>query len=117
MRVNSNIKKFFTITLFILLITIIYFVVNNNPINSTENIIPSKNPLAAGIAAGIPRFSASSIDGMSKLHIEAATITPAESPSIARRQEEPTPLPIKNTHAAPSAVPMKGINIPNKTSL
>ena len=82
-----------------------------------KNIIPSKNPLAAGIAAGMPRFSASSIDGMSKLHIEAATITPAESPSIARRQEEPTPLPIKNTHAAPSAVPMKGINIPNKTSL
>ena len=50
--------------------------------------------------------------GISRLQIDAATITPAAKPASARCTKSPSDLFIKNTHAEPSVVPIKGINIP-----
>ena len=49
-----------------------------------------------------------------KLQIEAATITPAANPVSARCTDFPSVFFIKNTHAAPSVVPINGINMPKK---
>ena len=58
-----------------------------------------------------------SMAGISRLQIDAATITPAAKPASARCTKSPRDLFIKNTHAEPSAVPIKGIKIPNNTSI
>jgi len=58
-----------------------------------------------------------SMAGINKLQIDAATITPAAKPARARCTRSPRDLFIKNTQAAPSAVPKKGIMIPRKVSI
>ena len=57
-------------------------------------------------------MSAQSIAGSSRLHTEAAVITPAAKPSNTRRRTAEGALRRQNTHAAPSDVPQKGSNIP-----
>ena len=52
-----------------------------------------------------------------KAEIDAATITPAAKPASERCTKSPSARRIKNTHAAPSDVPIKGIRIPQKVSV
>ena len=70
---------------------------------------PSRNPPAAGSQPGTPRLSASSMAGISRLHTEAATITPAAKPRKIRWAPAVTRLRKKNTMAAPRAV-IKQVN-------
>ena len=58
-----------------------------------------------------------SMAGISKLHIDAATITPAAKPARERCTRSPRDFFIKNTQAEPSVVPKKGIMIPRKVSI
>jgi len=58
-----------------------------------------------------------SMAGINKLQIDAATITPAAKPARARCTRSPRDFFIKNTQAAPSVVPKKGIMIPKKVSI
>ena len=55
--------------------------------------------------------------GISRLQIEAATITPDAKPASERCTILLNDFFIKNTHAEPSAVPRKGINKPRKVSI
>ena len=50
--------------------------------------------------------------GISKLHTEAATITPAAKPVRDRCTLSLRAFFMKNTHAAPRDVPKNGINMP-----
>ena len=65
----------------------------------------------------MPKPSDCSMAGISRLHIDAATITPAAKPARARCTRSPRDFFIKNTQAAPSVVPKKGIMIPRKVSI
>ena len=58
-----------------------------------------------------------SMAGISKLQMDAATITPAAKPARERCTRSPRDFFIKNTQAAPSVVPKKGIMIPRKVSI
>ena len=58
-----------------------------------------------------------SMAGISRLQIDAATITPAAKPARERCTRSPSDFFIKNTQAAPSVVPRKGISIPIKDSI
>ena len=55
--------------------------------------------------------------GSSRLHTDAATITPAANPVSARWTMALSLFRMKNTHAEPSAVPKKGIMMPRTTSI
>ena len=79
--------------------------------SSRRNSTPSQKPPAAGRKDQRP-MSAQSIAGSSRLHTEAAVITPAANPSSTRRRTAEGALCRQNTHAAPSDVPQKGSNIP-----
>ena len=65
----------------------------------------------------MPMPSDCSIAGINRLHIDAATITPAAKPASERCTKSPRDFFIKNTQAAPSVVPKKGIIIPMKGSI
>ena len=65
----------------------------------------------------MPMPSDCSMAGISRLQIDAATITPAAKPARARCTRSPSDFFIKNTQAAPSVVPKKGIIIPRKVSI
>ncbi|MPM65858.1 hypothetical protein SDC9_112762 [bioreactor metagenome] len=54
--------------------------------------------------------------GMSRLQTEAATITPEAKPVRARWTGSLMPFFMKNTQAAPAAVPKKGMRSPKNTS-
>ena len=71
-----------------------------------------QNPIAAGRKANLPMFEAWSIDGRSKLHTEAATMTPAAKPVNARCSKLFIVFFINSTQAAPKLVPKNGISIP-----
>ena len=58
-----------------------------------------------------------SMAGISRLQMDAATITPAAKPARERCTRSLRDLFIKNTQAEPSAVPKKGIMIPRKVSI
>ena len=58
-----------------------------------------------------------SMAGISRLQMDAATITPAAKPASERCTKSPKDFFIKNTQAAPSVVPKKGIMIPMKVSI
>lgn len=58
-----------------------------------------------------------SIAGISRLQIDAATITPAAKPASERCTISLSDFFIKNTHAEPSVVPIKGISMPIKVSI
>ena len=65
----------------------------------------------------MPIPSDCSMAGISRLQMDAATITPAAKPARARCTKLPRDFFIKNTQAEPSAVPKKGIMIPRKVSI
>ena len=65
----------------------------------------------------MPMPSDCSMAGISRLHIDAATITPAAKPASERCTRSPRDLFMKNTQAEPSVVPKKGIMIPIKVSI
>ena len=52
--------------------------------NKKRNKMPSQKPTKAGIKDHFPILEDCSIEGIIKLHIEAATITPAAKPIKAR---------------------------------
>ena len=74
--------------------------------------MPIQNPTNAGTNDSFPIHAACSIAGISRLHTEAATITPAAKPVKMRCRTSLSCLRIKNTQAAPSAVPRKGVRMP-----
>ena len=82
--------------------------------SSSKKPMPSQNPMAAGKNASRPRFSACSIAGISRLQIDAATMTPAAKPVKARCTPSCSVFFIKNTQAAPSVVPANGIRMPGR---
>ncbi len=84
---------------------------------SSKNKMPSQNPATAGTKAHFPMEAAWSIAGTSRLHTDAATMTPAANPVRARCTDTCSLFFIKNTHAAPRAVPRNGIIIPRITSV
>ena len=55
--------------------------------------------------------------GISRLQMDAATITPAAKPARDRRTKSLSDCFIKNTQAEPNVVPRKGISIPRKVSI
>ena len=79
--------------------------------------MPSQNPTTAGTKDHFPISDACSIAGSSKLQIDAATITPAANPVKARWTRSFMVFFIRNTQAAPSAVPKNGIKIPVQASI
>ena len=82
----------------------------------SKNSTPTQKPIRAGRKDSLPIPSDCSIAGISKLQIDAATITPAAKPASERCTKSPSDFFIKNTHAAPSVVPRNGISIPRKVS-
>ena len=62
-------------------------------------------------------WEASSIEGMIRLQIEAATITPAAKPVSARSKGRGMAPFRKNTHPAPAVVPRKGRKISRMISM
>ena len=78
--------------------------------------MPIQNPITAGTKDHFPKLSDCSIEGSSRLQIEAAVITPAANPVSVRCREIFNFLFIKNTPADPRTVPAKGINNPCITS-
>ena len=78
--------------------------------------MPSQKPTAAGKNASLPRSAACSMAGISRLHTDAATITPAAKPVRARWMPSLKDFFKKNTQPAPRLVPRKGIKIPQNAS-
>ena len=70
--------------------------------------MPAKKPMAAGPI----RSPLIVMDGISSDHTLAATITPLAKPNMDFCSRSGISLRIRNTHAEPSTVPAKGINIP-----
>ena len=81
-------------------------------ISPNKNIIPNKNPIAAGIHAIFPCSSAISIDGIISDHTDAAIITPDANPNSIFSIFLFNLFFIKNTVAAPNIVPKNGIDNP-----
>ena len=71
-----------------------------------------ENPTAAGRKASLPIESDISIAGIRSDQTDAATITPDANPSNAFCTSGFKSFFKKNTQAAPSVVPKKGINNP-----
>ncbi len=71
--------------------------------------------MKAGIKDNLPIEEDCSMAGTIKLHMDAATITPAANPVSARRTVIPRSLRSRKTHADPAVVPIKGINNPIMT--
>ena len=84
--------------------------------SASRNNMPAQKPTKAGTNANRPISAEASIEGMIKLKMEAATMTPAAKPERARSTVWDTPPRSRNTHAAPSVVPTKGISKPQTTS-
>ena len=78
----------------------------------SRNNTPHQNPMTAGAKASRPMLEDCSMAGISRLHTEAATMTPAAKPVRARCKDSLKVFFRKNTHAAPRVVPRKGIKIP-----
>lgn len=83
----------------------------------SKNNIPIQKPINAGRKDSLPILSDCSIAGISRLQIDAATITPAAKPASERCTISLSDFFIKNTHAEPSVVPIKGISMPIKVSI
>ena len=79
--------------------------------------MPIQKPINAGRKDNLPMLSDCSIAGINRLQIDAATITPAAKPASERCTISLSDFFIKNTHAEPSVVPIKGISIPIKVSI
>ena len=68
--------------------------------------------MTAGTKDHRPIWLLCSMAGMSRLHTEAATITPAAKPVSIRLTERLNSFRSKNTKVAPSVVPMRWMSIP-----
>ena len=79
--------------------------------------MPAQKPATAGTKEKLPIADERSMAGISRLHTEAATITPAAKPFNARCTASLKDFFIKKTHAAPKEVPRKGISMPQKASM
>ena len=75
--------------------------------------IPSIKPATAGTNCIFPRLCDCSSAGIRRLHTDAAIITPAAKPLSIFVVFTESSFFIKSTHAAPSDVPINGINKPN----
>lgn len=84
--------------------------------SASKNRTPNQKPANAGKNANFPSAADCSIAGISKLQIEAATMTPAAKPARERCTRSPRDLFMKNTQAAPAVVPKNGISSPRKVS-
>ena len=80
--------------------------------STSRNSTPSQKPTTAGTKDHLPMSWACSMAGISRLQMEAATITPAAKPVSARCTRGLRDFFMKNTQAAPRAVPANGIRIP-----
>ena len=76
--------------------------------------MPAQNPINAGRKASRPLSEHCSIAGTIRLHIEAATMTPAANPVSALWTPILRSFFRKNTQAAPSDVPTNGIRSPGR---
>ena len=78
---------------------------------TTRKRIPHQTPNIAGRKANLPNAAelSYSIAGISRLHTDAAIITPAAIPEIALLKPLSSSPLIKKTQAAPSTVPKSGI--------
>ena len=83
---------------------------------NNRNSIPSQKPPAAGRKLHAPSAADWSMAGSSRLHTDAATITPAAKPVSAFCSPGMISRFMKNTSAAPSDVPMNGIAMPRMAS-
>ncbi len=77
-----------------------------------RNRMPSQNPMAAGRKAHWPRDADWFMEGMRRLHMEAAVMTPAAKPVRARRRLVRRVPFIRKTQAEPKVVPRKGRRMP-----
>ena len=75
--------------------------------------IPSIKPATAGTNCIFPRLCDCSSAGIRRLQTDAAIITPAAKPLSIFVVFTESSFFIKSTHAAPSDVPINGINKPN----
>ena len=85
--------------------------------SKSKNKIPNHIPITTGTKDSLPISDVYSNAGIIRLHIEAATITPAANPSKIRCNNELKSFFIKNTQQAPKQVPTKGIKILAITSV
>ena len=85
--------------------------------SASKNSTPNQNPANAGKNANRPSPADWSMAGISKLQMEAATITPAAKPASERCTRSSSECRIKNTHAAPKDVPKKGISMPQNVCI
>ena len=72
--------------------------------------MPNTNPVAAGNQVWLWLSALISRLGMSKDHIDAATITPDAKPKRSFRNQSLMAPRSRNTMAAPKVVPMNGNN-------
>ena len=79
--------------------------------NKSKNNVPIQKPANAGIKDNFPIFSDCSMAGIKRLHIDAATITPAAKPARIFLVFTFSSLRITKTHAEPRVVPKKGSRI------
>ena len=87
-----------------------------NRSSASRKRTPTQKPTAAGRKDSFPHSAASSMAGISKLQMEAATITPAAKPVSDRCTRALSEPRMKNTQAEPSAVPTNGIKRPFQIS-
>ena len=80
--------------------------------SASKNKMPTQNPSTAGRNDHRPSAADCAMAGISRLHTEAATITPAAKPVSERCTASLSDFFMKNTHAAPSDVPRNGIKMP-----
>lgn len=83
--------------------------------SSSRKRIPSQNPIVAGRNDHAPKSAAPSSAGINRLHMLAATITPAAKPLKPFCTFSGKSRLRKKTSAAPSVVPRKGTSSPCKT--
>ena len=74
-----------------------------------------RKPIAAGRKPSRPADSVNSSAGTIRLKNDADTMIPAANPVSARLRRSFILPPMKNTHAAPSEVPRKGMSTPSVT--
>ena len=84
----------------------------SRPSSSSRKPTPRTKPPTAGSQPGVPAASASSMAGMSRLHTDAAIITPAAKPRKMRCTAALSRARNRKTMAAPVAVIRKVKPVP-----
>lgn len=81
--------------------------VGNQMVENKQEQHTGPNPASAGKNDHLPMEVDCSMAGISRLQIDAATITPAANPARERCTKFPSGIFMKNTQVAPSVVPTK----------